>query len=307
MKHNIKAIQNHHLSCHQLLLATYASYQNRSSEMICADGWGFIYERNYNIFGESLYPGYQNRRAILFKKFHGIQLHEKIYTSHEILVEELQSNLPCSPLILRCDVFDCPWNISYHKYSIPHCVLIIGIEENAEQLYILDPYSTINTNMINMSAIAPNNGYFATFTTLPFVEPKIEDYHAEIINSLNYIVNSKLFDNLDSFYSDLHNRFEEVIQQKYTDIYAIPLILKLNQIANQRYSYCTFLNILHENKLVDLSLLELMNSIADEYSLYRKLLIKQIMRRKVEYDQVEKFYTIIKKEHDAYELMKSFA
>lgn len=307
MKHNIRAIQNHHLSCHQLLLATYASYQNRSYEMICADGWGLKYEKNHSIFGESLYPGYQNRREILFKKFHGIQMNEKTYTSHEILVEELQSNLPCSPFVLQCDVFDCPWNISYQKYRIPHFVLIIGVDEDTEQLYILDPYSTMDTNMINTSSIAPSNGYFASFTTLPYAEPKIVDYHAEIRNSLNYIIDSNFFDNLDSFYNDLHNRFEEVIQQKYTDIYAIPLILKLNQIANQRYSYCTFLNILHEKKLVDLSLLELMRSIADEYSLYRKILIKQIMRKKVEHDQIEKFYTIIKKEHGAYELMKSFA
>lgn len=306
VKHYIEPIFNPHLSCYQLLLATYAASQRRSSDMICADSWGFVYNKKNKIFGEGLHPGYQNRQPFLFEKFHGIQIDCQIYFQMEELVGIIQNYLPLTPIMLFCDVFHCPWNMSYQKYKISHYVLIIGNSENTREVYVLDPYSASNINKIKIDFIAPNKGHLFTFKMLQPVHPQINDYYLEMENSLNYVANSSFFCDLESFYFDLHNRFKEVIESTTSDIYAVPLILHLNQIANQRYCYCTFLEILCKKGIIDINLFNSMQFVAEEYALLRKNLIKQIIKKKINYDQINKFYSIIESEHRTYDMMKAY-
>ena len=306
MKHHIEPIINQYFSCHQILLSTYASHQKRNYDMIFAESWGFGYQENDYTFGISLRPGCQNRSEFLLEKFHGIKIKYDQYTSKEILFDLFQSILPHSPIILFCDVFDCPWNISYRRNHIDHCILITGIDNKTKHLYVLDPYSTKDENMIEIDSIAQKNGRISSFVTMPLNRLQTEDYHLEIINSLNHVRDSNFFLNLESFRNDFQIKFEEVILSEYTDIYAVPLIINLRHIANQRYCYCLFLNKMIEQKLLDHSLLILMENIARKYGFLRISLIKQIMKKKNNNINSEIINEIANQEYEAYEKMKAF-
>lgn len=132
MKHDIEPIINEYLSCHQGLLATYASYQKREYDMIFAESWGFKYRKEDQPFGMSLDPDYQNRRELLLEKFHGIKVIDELYNDKNDLINLIQSKLPQSPVILHCDVFDCPWNISYQRNHIDHLSSIDLNEKTAK-------------------------------------------------------------------------------------------------------------------------------------------------------------------------------
>lgn len=307
MKHNIEPVINQYFSCHQALLATYATYQELGYDMMFAESWGFEYEKDDTPFGISLEPGYQNRRELLLEKFHGIITKEQRYTYQENLLDLLQSIIPNSPIMLYCDVFDCPWNISFKRNHIDHYILITGVDDNKKQIYTLDPYSTKDENIIDIDSVAPKNGYVSSFRIIPTDNLQIEDYLLEITNTIDHMKNSGFFQNLESFYNDFQTRFEEVMLSEYTDVYAIPLIINLRRIANQRYCYCIFLNKMINKNLLEPSILSMMEGIAEKYSLLRILLIKQIMKKKNNNKEGSDILAeIMSNEYAAYEKMKSF-
>ena len=306
MKHYIEPILNQYFSCHQIILATYASYKERKYDMIFSESWGFQYEKNDNPFCVSLNPGYQNRRNLLFEKFHSIKITDTQYTDKEHLKNLIQTILPDSPIILNCDVFDCPWNISYQRNHIDHYVLITGVDDKTKQFFILDPYSTENENIIDIDNLAPDNGYIYSFETLPLNNLQIEDYRLEIANNLDHIKNNSFFKNLENFYNEFQIRFDEVILSEYTDIYAVPLIINLRRISNQRYCHCISLKKMVSENIIDYSMVNIMESIAEKYGFLRTLLIKQIMKKKKNNECVGIINEIIYNEYDIYEKMKAF-
>jgi hypothetical protein len=306
MKHEIEPVINQYFSCHQGLLATYAAYQKREYDMMFSESWGFNYQSGDHPFGSSLDPYYQNRREILLEKFHGIKVIDEKYTSKANLIDLLQSTLPQCPIILYCDVYNCPWNISYQRNHIDHYILAIGLSDNMEQIYILDPYSTKDENTVDIAHIAPDSGDISSFTTMQMNNLQAEDYFLEIKNSLNHINNIGFFQNIENFYSNYLTRFEEVMLSEYTDVYAIPLIINLRRIANQRYCYCMFLNKMISKKLLDPSISNMMEKIAEKYSLLRILLIKQVMKKRSNNECLDIISEIMSNEHDAYEKMKSY-
>jgi len=273
--------------------------------MIFAESWGFKYKKDDCPFGMSLYPGYQKRRKLLLEKFHGITIKNEKYTEKENLIKLIHSILPGSPILLFCDVFDCPWNISYKRNHINHYILITGIDD-VENLYVLDPYSTEDENIISVDSIAPDDGFINYFITLPLDNIQVEDYRSEISISLQHLKNNSFFQNLERFRNVLQIRFEEVIQSEYTDIYAIPLILNLRRIAHQRNCYCIFLNKMVEKNIVDSSMVRIMENIAEKYSRLRILLIRQIMKKKNNKECFSIINEILDNEYEAYEKMKSF-
>jgi len=306
LKHNMEPIINEYFSCHQALLATYASYQKRNYDMIFSESWGFGYQKDDNPFGSSLNPSCQDRRRILLEKFHGIKTEDRKYEGIKNLLEIIQSTLTHSPILLFCDVFNCPWNIAYRRNHIDHYVLITGLDYSAKQVNILDPYSTKDENTIDVEKIAPCDGNLSFFIMKPLQKPKEEDYHFEIVNSCDHIKKSDFMQSLESFCNDMQIRFDELLHVEYTDEYAIPLIINLRRIANQRYCYCIFLNHLVDKKMIASYMLEIMESIAEKYALLRILLIKQILKKRKSVECTDILNEIMSKEYEAYENMKSF-
>lgn len=307
MKYNIEPIINKYFSCHQGLLATYASYKKREYIMIFSESWGFRYQREDYPFGVSLSPNYQGRRGILLEKYHGIKIVKEQYTDHKLLMNRIKILLTQSPIMLHCDVFNCPWNILYQRNHVNHYVLIIGLNDSTKQIYILDPYSTKAENTIDISNIAPDSGDISYFVTNEISNIQIENYIFEIDISLRHIDNTGFFQSFKNFHTDFKTRFEEVMITDYLDVYAIPLIINLRRIANQRYCYCIFLNEMLDKKLLNPPILNMMESIAEKYELLRVLLIKQILKKKMNIKESSNIISdIIDREHEAYGKMKLF-
>lgn len=305
MKHQIDSIINEYFSCYQILFATYASYKKRDYEMIFAESWDFEYENNDCPFGVSLSSGSQSRSELILDKFHGIKIKKVQYTSKENLLDLIHEILPDSPIMLYYDVFDCPWNIAYRRNHIKHSILLIGIDEKKD-LYVLDPYSTKDEIIININDFARNHGRLHSFMLMPLEDLQPDDYRSEICTHLNYMKNDGFFKKLECFKNSIQTRFEEAINSEYTDIYAIPLIINLRHIANQRYCYCIFLEKMIDKKIIDISMLNLMKNIAWRYSSLRMSLMKQIMKKKSNNENGSIINEIMNEEYEAYKKMKSF-
>ena len=140
--------------------------------------------------------------------------------------------------------------------------------------------------------------------TMPISDLQTEDYLFELNNCIEHLNDSNAFLNMDIFLNEFITRFDEVVCSEYTDVYAIPLIINLNRIANQRFCFCIFLKKMVEINLIDPTLLNLMKNIAEKYSLFRMLLIKQIMKKKVNSEGVDVLKGIIDSEHETYDFLK---
>jgi hypothetical protein len=184
--------------------------------------------------------------------------------------------------------------------------LITGLSDNLKQIHILDPYSTKDENAVDLATITPDRGEIGYFMTMPMNNLEKEDYFVEISNSLSHIDNTGFFQNLENFHNDFQTRFEEVMLSEYTDVYAIPLIINLRRIANQRYCYCIFLSKMISKNLLDPSMLNIMEGVAEKYGLLRILLIKQIMKKKSNKEGSDILAEIMSNEYAAYEKMNSF-
>jgi len=301
----MELITNQHFSCHQILLATYASYRKYGYEMIFAESWGFNYDKDEQILGSSLHPGYQNRRKELLEKFHGIKVKEVSYLNRMHLIDLAQSILPHNPIILYHNAYDCPWSISYRKNRIDHYIMINGINENNNYLHVLDPFITKEENLLDVNNVQ-KNGIIHTFEIIEAGEIQKKDYYFEILNNLNHINNSNFFDNLMNFKNNFQNRFEAMLMLEYSDIYAIPLVFNLERISHQRHCFCVFLRNMLEKDLVDFSIIDFMEKIAEKYALLRIIIIKQIIKQKINKGVFELINEIINDEYEVYKKLKKF-
>lgn len=282
LKHDIKPYINEHFSCHQILLATYAINKNRKYDMLFADTWGFGYNIADKTFASSLHPSPQNRREELLLKYHGIKLNTFDYYGFYDLKKIVESSLPESPLLLFCDVFNCPWNISFNRNHIAHCIMIVGSMTtiSGEKHIIIDPYSTSNENIIDLCKVASAKNKIQTFSIAPLKQHPLAEYEKEIQMAYKHVRETNFFEHYKMFLDDFTVRFDEVVSSDYLDVYAIPLVINLRQIACQRYCFDLFLKKMIEIKLLDQTTHLLMASIADKYSLLRTLVIRQILKKK---------------------------
>lgn len=280
-KYNIAPIQNEHLSCDQIVLATYARNYGRNYEMILAESWGFDYQCDEIQLGASLRPGYQRRRRELLEKYHGIKLIKTQCNSIRVLRQIVSDKLTkCGPVLLKCDIFNCSWNMSYHRDHVNHLIMIVGFNKNSEIVTIIDPFTSQDEYEISLSSVANPCQEIETFEMVNSEDISRQFIDYEITNGLTYNLKSDMFGKIEAFVGNLHDRMDELYTTNYRDVYAIPIVFNLNRIMHQRYCFEQFLIFCSRYSSIESETITHAKKLADNYKLLRIMLIKSILKRK---------------------------
>lgn len=282
IEYHLTPILNKYLSCHQIVLATLATYYGRDYKMILAESWGFRYDPDEKTFGSSIHPGYQRRRYELLEKYHGLKAKSISYYSVSILTENIASYLSMhGPLLLKCDIFNCQWNMSYHKDHVNHYVLICGASYNSDEVKILDPFTSAIEQTCRIQDIANPSG------SIEYLVNESSEYIdkdviiSEIRNTISYIEYQSSFRMLNAFNVNLREKIGIMTSiDDMSSVYSIPLIFNLHRIANQRQCYVFFLEMAEKLGVVSSEVVEQISLIADLFRKLRLIIVKQIIKKR---------------------------
>ena len=303
--HEIKPIRNPYMSCTQIAFATYAQSINRHYEMVLSETWGFDYHNNERIFGESLHPGYQGRRRELLEKYHGIRVADISYESKKELCSKIYSYISqYGPMLLKCDIYNCSWNMAYRHDHVNHFIIIIGANDQNYIVTILDPFTSEEEKKVNLNDVASETGILCYFEIVGHESVSEIDIRRELTHTLKYISSINMFRKMELFSQSIPKMFEyEDIS--VNNVYAVPLVFNLYRIMNQRYCFSSFLEAAYDHHVIQKSIVSEMKAIAEKYKLLRIIVVKTILTGKNTKIVVDIVNDIICKEKKLHaELMK---
>ena len=182
--------------------------------------------------------------------------------------------------MVRSDVYECPWNMLYHKRHVDHLFLI---SEYKNKIFTaLDPYFTEEKLYINQSKVCLKKYHLSTFQLNDV--PRITFKHARKILASG--VNKYLSDYLsienkrDLFIKAIHSIDIVKELEGSTSNYDVLLFRKLKDIEHNRLSYLEMLKKIDTiyrlgNKAIEREIFEL----ALQWKALRMLLIKCAIRQ----------------------------
>lgn len=239
---NIKPLFEDGHDCLQMLIKSYATWFERGYLMMFRDDWVFQFKPQTNALFDKLgerVSGKSPSEFFLLEKYHGIKIIPGKLESLELLnhiKEELQSN---QPVIIVADIFHCPWLSYYHvNHSIDHTYLIIGIDDNQEVLYCLDP---VQNDLVNKLPFSDFFGteiiHYGTFNLTNQGE-SIESWKEIITEVVDRIYKKdetlNIFDTMHEFANEMLNISSEELKDEKT---AESLIIKLRGISQGRKNF----------------------------------------------------------------------
>lgn len=300
IQYEIKPITNPYLSCTQIAFATYARYNNRQYEMILSETWGFDFHDSEKIFGESLHPGYQGRRRELFEKYHGIRVTDLPYESKKELCSKIYSYInKYGPMLLKCDIYNCSWNMAYRRDHVNHFIIIIGANDQNSIVTILDPFTSEEKHEVDLNDVANESGILCYFEIVGHESISDIDVKNELIHTIEYIGASNMFEKMELFSQSIPSKFEfDAVSIK--NVYAVPLVFNLYRIMNQRYCFSLFLEFASNYHVINESIVSEMKTVAEKYKLLRILVIKTVLQSKSSEMIVDIVNDIICKERKLY-------
>lgn len=192
------------------------------------------------------------------------------------------------PVIIYMNSFWCPWKIEYQKINAPHFCLALGTDENGN-------LQCVDSGPLNYGIILPLHDYLeggGNCITFQITEPKLQkiEYNLIIRESLmdlyKQINGFNTFDSIRNLSIELKGHFnlaEELKDNDLSNIWLVPIIMKLRSVSGGRLQYATFLKYYYsKNNINDLLLLSSdLEFVSSRWDLVRKIIEKHIFSKRL--------------------------
>lgn len=283
-------------------IVSYAESFKIDYEVGLLTGWGFYCLR------DSYVPGHNGIGLIdILEKVHGIFLERCEFTNKQELIKLLEEKLLNGPVMISVDAIDCPWCLTYEKYSMFHYILVVGVQD--ETLYCVDSYFSSEGILqwkINQKSWAGNCISFRAKKA----NPKKEDYLYQINNAINHVKKSNMIEELEKYRDRLMEKdsFTEEICLYNNDYYAMPILIAFQHIYMKRYNNAAAIKYIGKK----LGEEDLFNEATDAfvksgrcYEAMKSILIKQIITNRILPPKIqENMNKIIETELSTLEIME---
>jgi len=283
-------------------IVSYAEGFKIDYEAVLLTGWGFA-------CAENSYVPYQNGINLyeILEKIHGIFFERCEFTNKHELLQLLEQSLPNGPVMISVDAIDCPWCLTYEKYSMFHYILILGMQD--ETLYCIDSYFT-SEGVLKWDIKQKSwEGNCITFRTEK-VMPKKEDYLNLINSAIEHVKKSSMINELKKYCDILMKKdsFADEMCLYHNDYYAMPILIAFQHLYMRRYNNSDAINYigqkLHEEDLFNPAA-EAFVKAGNCYEKMKSILLKQIIINKVIPAKIqEKMNDIIEAETRSLELLE---
>lgn len=269
---------------------------------------GLLAEWGFSCRNDSFVP-YNNGIDLneILERIHGIFLEKYNFINKNELFHFLKEELPNGPLMISINAIDCPWCLTYDKYSMFHYILVTEMQD--EILYCVDSY--FSSEGVIKWDISQNSwsGNCIIFKTKK-VDPKKEDYLYYLNKVIDTVKKNNMIDELKIYRDRLMKKdsFDEEIYFYHNDYYAMPILIAFQHIYMNRYNKAVAIKYIGQ-KLYQEDLFapaaEKFIKTGQCYETMKSILIKQIVMNKVIPLKIqEKMNDIIKSESMALELLE---
>lgn len=247
---NIQPIHIEGLTCYEDVLLSTAAYYNKEYQMAFSEIFNFEYNSENSgqskLLSERLSSGNANIQNLL-KQYCGIEVIIKNTETAEDVIRIVKEQLELGyPTIFYVNTFWCPWHRDYQKYCNGHICLAIGID-GRDSIICIDPIEGENHFCLPFEDFK-NGSDKCSIVNIQKSADEIE-YISILQNSVEKIVDSNVFANMESFAYDFDSQFnfEEEFQNAKIHIWEVLLYRKLIFISGSRYLYSLFINQVNKN------------------------------------------------------------
>lgn len=301
MKSNIHDMSNH---CIEDVVMNYCIAYGLPYVYMYTSSWFFNYQKDMDIIGnritiksdDEFIPGEHVLRKVLKVAVKELHLCESIFKddqSNEFVVGLYNSKY-------------CNWDDSYGNSDIPHSFIVKDIDNNF--LNIDDPYLEAQNIQLDADNFLKNGGKLFTI-----------NHSNEIMESDRYVLDYMLskvdehFANLSLFMNDLKDDID--VKKEYgstSEVLYTPLVKQVEYIVNSRINLSKLLRYIScKRNISDLNRLAIMmNSLADDWKMTKRLFIKLLLTRntqKMSIKIIDKLKTILQEEREFFRLLEKIA
>lgn len=277
----IEVKSNH--DCFDILIAAICNWKNVDYRMVFCESWGFVYESikdNSFIISNNLSTGRGDEFSYL-KNYHGIDIKKVDINNEDIspaISKEIMNN---SPVMLKVDVFNCPWMFNHYKIQhASHFIIINGYDEKTKK------YNAIDNQMAINGAEFPENDLIDACKEVYIIRA---GYETIDINTKDILRNAvdRLTDNegnyllgkrLEIFCVDLINymNLDEEVKNDKSEPSTALLFQLIKQIGSGRYKFSLALEYI-QNVKKDLQMdyvIEMLKDVSIKWNEVLGMLIK---------------------------------
>ena len=246
----INTKRNNDYGCKQMVIVEMAKFLNADYQMISLGNWRFDYNHNSDIsIGEKLIQIYPSDYEKHIYEFHGLRtthITSSTCKMKKIVFERLQRNLPT---IVHSDVYWCPWYSAFKRIHYSHYYLIVGFNEESNDLICYDPILCDQHVYSNIDILFMGIDKLITVELQEcHLQPKLTHYlktlyedARELRENMNYANNMMDFANDIQFCFDRKKEFD-TCRNDYDQAAITPLIDNLRDIFVYRIGYANMID-----------------------------------------------------------------
>lgn len=261
---NVIPVLNEKYNCIENLLASLASYWGIDYYMMSSEVWGFSYKTidyspsNALMFGERISPN-SGDYFKLFEQYHNtkIDIHSisSLYSIKDlfsVIKSEIEGGYA---VIIRVDLFWCPWTKFYKVYNADHYCMVIGINEDNHLLYCIDPLYTLDVIELPILNFEQGCTSCRTLRKLNHNENNIE-WRIVLQNAVSHYLgvteSSSTYDAMCNFARDVKSHYHAADEFKIIGEKRLSLLsTQINYIRLARLSFSNFLEMFANDYQID--------------------------------------------------------
>ena len=278
---NVTPTQNNLYDCFFGSIVSFAESYELDFEMSLLGMWGFRSDKAIDHLIT------QNCLRLLAEN-HGLFIQETSLQNFSQLLNFITENIHMSPIIVSIDAINCPWCLTYQKYHFEHFILIVDLKVNS--FMCVDSYfSDVNVNEIGFEQFKDWKG--TTYQINRKLESLTEaSTHKLYICIYNQLLETNMLKTLQTFlYGIISEKLIEHINQSYdADLYAIPLIIRLKRLAEDRQCFAKGLEYMKRVKNcieVDDLIIGSMEC-NSRYTALKNIILRQLIQNKPNYKNI---------------------
>ena len=257
---SIIPIYNENYNCIENILASLAAFWKCDCYMISSEVWGFSYKTIECSSNKSVLIGNKLNSNSgdyfkLFGQYHNVEINiydlnlYNITDLKNIITSEIDIN---NPVILMINLFWCPWTKFYKIFEAIHYCMIIGVNEENQLLYCIDPFYTLEVIELPMSDFEQGSMSCITLHKLNKKDNNIEWCSVIKNAALHYLGDV----NIQSTYLEMCN-FAQDVRDKYN------AAEEYFQMGDKKFSFIS--NEINHIRLARLSFSDFLKNFATKY------------------------------------------
>lgn len=174
--------------------------------------------------------------------YHGLQVLRYEACNKEeflaVLIEELWNE---NPVAIGFDAFYCPWSGVYHKHTLLHFCLVVGLDEENGNILCADPYFMTNIRPCPIDEMMKG---FLEFSLFRIVRPvcNLETWRQDVCLCARQKIDDDVFTQMRVMQEEVlkfRNFVAEIRQQN--DKYSFELFYQMKYIYHSRVNHGEFL------------------------------------------------------------------